>query len=144
MIFEEAYNQYLMEQEKNGDHEFDKLFGGLATADEIIEKMMELTMRDLMMDQTCISHRFAVARMKYLAEVRDVDFQTMFLDKTLLDHLLHIEKQARRLIDMERPKMMEKWNIQEEIKKDFLKGVGLKENMEDTLIQIAMEEYVYV
>ena len=144
MIFEEAYNQYLIEQEKNGDYEFDKLFGGLATADEIIEKMMEITMRDLMMDQTCISHRFAVARMKYLAEVRDVEFQTMFLDKTLLDHLFHIEKQARRLIDMERPKMLEKWNIQEEIKKDFLKGVGLKENMEDTLIQIAMEEYVYV
>jgi len=57
-------------------------------------------------DQTYQTHSSPRPAELLLEEKEDL-FQEMFLDKSLMKHLLEIEETARNFMEMERPRMME-------------------------------------
>ncbi|MGI6739824.1 MAG: TnpV protein [Christensenellales bacterium] len=143
MNFEEMLEKYRTENTE--ENRFQKMFGDLSSQEEITEKMVELTEQEIQKDSSMMSHRFATARLKYMAEEKPEELQEMFLKESLLTHLLEVEKEARRFMEMEKPKMMKSMGVTEELKaKDQMKWVGLMENLKHTLMEMAMKEYVYI
>ncbi|MCR1935052.1 TnpV protein [Clostridium tepidum] len=79
-----------------------------------------------------------------MVEEKERLFQEMFLEKSLMKHLLEVEETAKRFIEMEKPRMMESFGLTEELKaEDWMKWTGLMENLNHELREMAMKEYVY-
>ncbi|MFR4763430.1 MAG: TnpV protein [Anaerococcus obesiensis] len=73
-------------------------------------------------------------RLNFLKENKEEDYQIMYLQGTLMDHLLSKEKEIEDFITREEVKMMETWGLTEELKEeDYLKYLRLKKNMDMTL-----------
>src|SRR5699024_5518428 len=142
MNFEERLEAY--QKEEKIENEYQMIFGQCETQEEIILKMKEVSEEVLMKDQTYQTHRFAKARLNFMAEEKEDLFQEMFLDKSLMKHLLEVEETARNFIEMEKPRMMESFGLTEKLKaEDQMKWVGLMENLNQQLRELAMKEYVY-
>ncbi|WP_369800230.1 hypothetical protein [Anaerosalibacter sp. Marseille-P3206] len=50
-----------------------------------------------------------------MVEEKERLFQEMFLEKSLMKHLLEVEETAKRFIEMEKPRMMESFGLTEEL-----------------------------
>ncbi|HGS8953089.1 TPA: TnpV protein [Clostridioides difficile] len=142
MSFEEMLEEYLMEEKV--ENEYQMIFGECETSEEITLKMKEVTEKVLMKDQTHLTHRFAQARLNFMVEEKERLFQEMFLEKSLMKHLLEVEETAKRFMEMEKSRMMESFGLTEELKaEDWMKWTGLMENLNHELREMAMKEYVY-
>nr|WP_253197261.1 TnpV protein [Clostridium algidicarnis] len=79
-----------------------------------------------------------------MVEEKENLFQEMFLEKSLMKHLLEVEETAKGFIEMEKPRMMESFGLTEKLKaEDWMKWTGLMENLNHELKEMAMKEYVY-
>src|SRR5678810_112523 len=142
MNFEEMLETY--QKEEKIENEYQMMFGQCETQEEIILKMKEVSEEVLMKDQTYQTHRFAKARLNFIAEEKEELFQEMYQDKSLMNHLLEVEETARKFIEMEKPRMMESFGLTEKLKaEDQMKWVGLMENINHQLRELAMKAVSY-
>ena len=89
-------------------------------------------------------NRFGKARLKYLKEERQEDYQIMLMEETLMNHLTDIQEQVENFLEMEELRMKEAWGMTQEMQdQDFLKYAGLKKNLDMTLTKMAMEQIVW-
>ncbi|MFM1602230.1 TnpV protein [Helcococcus ovis] len=90
-------------------------------------------------------NRFGKARLKYLKEEKQEEYQIMLMEETLMDHLIDIQEQVEDFLNIEEPRMKEAWKMTTEMQdQDFLKYAGLKKNLDMTLTKMAMEQIVWV
>ncbi|EMW5509308.1 TnpV protein [Enterococcus faecalis] len=90
-------------------------------------------------------NRWGRMRLNFLKENKEEDYQTMYLQGTLMDHLLSKEKEIEDFITREEVKMMETWGLTEELKEeDYLKYLRLKKNMDMTLQEIGEKEIILI
>ena len=90
-------------------------------------------------------NRWGRMRLNFLKENKEEDYQIMYLQGTLMDHLLSKEKEIEDFITREEVKMMETWGLTEELKEeDYLKYLRLKKNMDMTLQEIGEREIILV
>ncbi|WP_407636480.1 TnpV protein [Anaerococcus provencensis] len=84
-------------------------------------------------------------RLNFLKENKEEDYQIMYLQGTLMSHLLSKEEEIEEFISREEVKMMEAWGLTEELKeKDYLKYIGLKKNMDMLLQEMGEKEIILV
>ncbi|MGU8717369.1 TnpV protein [Clostridium perfringens] len=91
---------------------------------------------------------FSKERLNFLMnsenENHQLMLQQMYQEKTLLNHLLEIEKQANEFMEKLKPEMMKNLEITEEMKaQDQMKWVGLMNNLNSSLREMTLEEIVY-
>ncbi|WP_417878136.1 TnpV protein [Aedoeadaptatus coli] len=90
-------------------------------------------------------NRWGRMRLNFLKENKEEDYQIMYLQGTLMDHLLFKEKEIEDFITREEVKMMETWGLTEELKEeDYLKYLRLKKNMDMTLQEIGEKEIILI
>ncbi|WP_407080639.1 TnpV protein [Enterococcus faecium] len=90
-------------------------------------------------------NRWGRMRLNFLKENKEEDYQIMYLQGTLMDHLLSKEKEIENFITREEVKMMETWGLTEELKEeDYLKYLRLKKNMDMTLQEIGEKEIILI
>ncbi|HFL1969462.1 TPA: TnpV protein [Streptococcus agalactiae] len=90
-------------------------------------------------------NRWGRMRLNFLKENKEEDYQIMYLQGTLMDHLLSKEKEIEDFITREEVKMMETWGLTEELKEeDYLKYLRLKKNMDMTLQEIGEKEIILI
>ncbi|MGN5979394.1 TnpV protein [Finegoldia magna] len=90
-------------------------------------------------------NRWGRMRLNFLKENKEEDYQIMYLQGTLMDHLLSKEKEIEDFITREEVKMMETWGLTEELKEEnYLKYLRLKKNMDMTLQEIGEREIVLI
>ncbi|WP_431862967.1 TnpV protein [Peptoniphilus senegalensis] len=90
-------------------------------------------------------NRWGRMRLNFLKENKEEDYQIMYLQGTLMDHLLSKEKAIEDFITREEVKMMETWGLTEELKEeDYLKYLRLKKNMDMTLQEIGEREIILI
>ncbi|WP_394851972.1 TnpV protein [Enterococcus faecalis] len=90
-------------------------------------------------------NRWGRMRLNFLKENKEEDYQIMYLQGTLMDHLLFKEKEIEDFITREEVKMMETWGLTEELKEeDYLKYLKLKKNMDMTLQEIGEREIILI
>ncbi|EOY7205009.1 MULTISPECIES: TnpV protein [Bacillota] len=90
-------------------------------------------------------NRWGRMRLNFLKENKEEDYQIMYLQGTLMDHLLSKEKEIEDFITREEVKMMETWGLTEELKEeDYLKYLRLKKNMDMTLQEIGEREIILI
>ena len=56
-------------------------------------------------------NQFGKARLKYLKEEREEEYQIMLMEESLMNHLLDIQEQVENFLDIEEPRMKEAWEI---------------------------------
>ena len=84
-------------------------------------------------------------RLNFLKESKKEDYQIMYLQGTLMSHLLSKEEEIEEFISREEVKMMEAWGLTEELKeKDYLKYIGLKKNMDMLLQEMGEKKIILV
>ncbi|WP_416389603.1 TnpV protein [Peptoanaerobacter stomatis] len=89
-------------------------------------------------------NQFGKARLKYLKEEREEEYQIMLMEESLMNHLLDIQEQVENFLDIEEPRMKEAWEMTTKMQdQDFLKYAGLKKNLDMTLTKMAMEQIVW-
>ncbi|WP_420884596.1 TnpV protein [Aerococcus mictus] len=90
-------------------------------------------------------NRWGRMRLNFLKENKEEDYQIMYLQGILMDHLLSKEKEIEDFITREEVKMMETWGLTEELKEeDYLKYLRLKKNMDMTLQEIGEKEIILI
>ncbi|HGA0332399.1 TnpV protein [Enterococcus faecium] len=90
-------------------------------------------------------NRWGRMRLNFLKENKEEDYQIMYLQGTLMDHLLSKEKEIEDFITREEVKMMGTWGLTEELKEeDYLKYLRLKKNMDMTLQEIGEREIILI
>ncbi|HEN9338419.1 TPA: TnpV protein [Streptococcus agalactiae] len=90
-------------------------------------------------------NRWGRMRLNFLKENKEEDYQIMYLQGTLMDHLLSKEKEIEDFITREEVKMMATWGLTEELKEeDYLKYLRLKKNMDMTLQEIGEREIILI
>ncbi|HGI3124499.1 TPA: TnpV protein [Streptococcus agalactiae] len=90
-------------------------------------------------------NRWGRMRLNFLKENKEEDYQIMYLQGTLMDHLLSKEKEIEDFITREEVKMMETWGLTEELKEeDYLKYLRLKKNMDMTIQEIGEREIILI
>ncbi|HFK2741806.1 TPA: TnpV protein [Enterococcus faecalis] len=90
-------------------------------------------------------NRWGRMRLNFLKENKEEDYQIMYLQGKLMDHLLSKEKEIEDFITREEVKMMETWGLTEELKEeDYLKYLRLKKNMDMTLQEIGEREIILI
>ncbi|HEN0393047.1 TPA: TnpV protein [Streptococcus agalactiae] len=90
-------------------------------------------------------NRWGRMRLNFLKENKEEDYQIMYLQGTLMDHLLSKEKEIEDFITREEVKMMETWGLTEELKEeDYLKYLRVKKNMDMTLQEIGEREIILI
>ncbi|HBC2453842.1 TPA: TnpV protein [Enterococcus faecium] len=90
-------------------------------------------------------NRWGRMRLNFLKENKEEDYQIMYLQGILMDHLLSKEKEIEDFITREEVKMMETWGLTEELKEeDYLKYLRLKKNMDMTLQEIGEREIILI
>ncbi|WP_407922703.1 TnpV protein [Anaerococcus urinomassiliensis] len=90
-------------------------------------------------------NRWGRMRLNFLKENKEEDYQIMYLQGTLMDHLLSKEKEIEDFITREEVKMMETWGLTEELKEeDYLKYLRLKKNMDMTIQEIGEKEIILI
>ena len=90
-------------------------------------------------------NRWGRMRLNFLKENKEEDYQIMYLQGTLMDHLLSKEKEIEDFITREEVKMMETWGLTEELKEEnYLKYLRLKKNMDMTLQEIGEREIILI
>ncbi|WP_407675525.1 TnpV protein [Peptoniphilus lacrimalis] len=90
-------------------------------------------------------NRWGRMRLNFLKENKEEDYQIMYLQGILMDHLLSKEKEIEAFITREEVKMMETWGLTEELKEeDYLKYLRLKKNMDMTLQEIGEREIILI
>ena len=90
-------------------------------------------------------NRWGRMRLNFLKENKEEDCQIMYLQGTLMDHLLSKEKEIEDFITREEVKMMETWGLTEELKEEnYLKYLRLKKNMDMTLQEIGEKEIILI
>ncbi|WP_350338365.1 TnpV protein [Peptoniphilus harei] len=90
-------------------------------------------------------NRWGRMRLNFLKENKEEDYQIMYLQGTLMDHLLSKEKEIEDFITREEVKMMETWGLTEELKEeDYLKYLRLKKNKDMTLQEIGEREIILI
>lgn len=132
--------------EKNLEMKEEKTFQEMESTEEILEKIVELTMKDL--NKKAPMSFYSKERLKFLMnsenENHQLMLQQMYQEKTLLTHLLEIEKKANEFTEKMKSDMMKNFGITEELKaKDQMKWVGLMNNLNTTLKEMTLEEIVY-
>ncbi|WP_414731763.1 TnpV protein [Anaerococcus sp. NML200537] len=90
-------------------------------------------------------NRWGRMRLNFLKENKEEDYQIMYLQGILMDHLQSKEKEIEDFITREEVKMMETWGLTEELKEeDYLKYLRLKKNMDMTLQEIGEREIILI
>src|SRR3712207_6634389 len=90
-------------------------------------------------------NRFGRARLKYLKEEKEVEYQMMYLEGTLMEHLLNIQEQVENFLEKEELKIKNNWKMTPQMQdQDFLKYAGLKKNLDMTLTRMAMERIIWI
>ncbi|WP_394290265.1 TnpV protein [Fusobacterium necrophorum] len=90
-------------------------------------------------------NRFGKARLKYLKEEKEVEYQMMYLEGMLMEHLLNIQEQVENFLEKEELKIKNSWKMTPQMQdQDFLKYVGLKKNLDMTLTRMAMEQIIWI
>ncbi|BAP01221.1 TnpV protein [Mycoplasmopsis californica HAZ160_1] len=128
--------------EKNLEMKEEKTFQEMKSTEEILEKIVELTMKDL--NKKALMSFYFKERLKFLMnsenENHQLMLQQMYQEKKLLTHLLEIEKKANEFTEKMKPEMMKNFGIMEELKvKDQMKWVGLMNNLNTTLKKMTLE-----
>ena len=87
---------------------------------------------------------YARARKRYLQENKLAIYSTMIIKGTLQSHLMEVEQEAQRLLEMETPQLMNQLQVTEDLKKeDQMKWVGLMNNIKQTIEEIIYKEIIY-
>ena len=90
-------------------------------------------------------NRWGRMRLNFLKENKEEDYQIMYLQGTLMDHLLSKEKEIEDFITREEVKMMETWGLTEELKEeDYLKYLRLKKILDMNLQEIGDREIILI
>lgn len=126
-------------------HPTNSVFDDCSDAEEIVDRMVEITRKNFYKTplRNASDRFYANQRLKFLQDEKPEELQEMFLDESLIDHLIDIQNECERYVEFERIRMEKAWHIQEEIDKDFMHGVGLRNNLMHTIKEDAMRMYVY-
>ena len=85
------------------------------------------------------------ARKRFLEENKAAQHSAMIIEGELQTHLIEVQSQAQKLLDLETPRMMEAWEVTETLKAtDPMKWVGLMNNIKSSIEEKIYSEIVYL
>ena len=119
-------------------------FSGMENKDEIISIIKEKTLNNLEEEKKFMGKFpnpiYAVMRLGFLTESSEEKHYQMLIDlykeKSLVKHLMEVQKRAIDFMRKEKPKMMEAWKIESETNPEYkamisaLKEMTIKEIVE--------------
>lgn len=89
--------------------------------------------------------KYGRLRLHYLKENRKAEYTILFMDNKLQNHLMEIDKIAKKRFDLLIKQLAEKENITEELKaKSQLEWVGRMNNIKNCAEEIILKELIYV
>ena len=119
-------------------------FSGMENTDEIISIIKEKTLNNLEKEKKFMEEFpnpiYAVMRLDFLTESSEEKYYQMLIDlykeKSLVKHLMEVQKRAIDFMRKEKPKMMEAWKIESKTSPKYkamisaLKEMTIKEIVE--------------
>ena len=99
-------------------------FSDLATTQEIAERIKEKTLNQLEENKDFIERYpnpiYAAMRLEFLAESENQEqwelLTDLYYEKKLVPHLMETQERAIQMMRVEKPRMMEAWDLTEEMK----------------------------
>ena len=89
--------------------------------------------------------KYGRLRLRYLKENKKAEYTILFMDNKLQNHLIEIDKIAKKRFDLLMKQLAEKENITEELKaENQLKWVGRMNNIKNCADEIILKELIYV
>lgn len=131
-----------MEEVEQSQLQFE--FTDCLTIDEISIQIIALTKEELSQQNLFVKYRFANLRLEYLAKERPQDLLSMYHCDVLTKHINEVEFTARLYMKLHRKEYMKMYQVEEETKKDLLRGVKVRKNMEKKLLNDTLKYYVFV
>lgn len=89
--------------------------------------------------------KYGRLRLRYLKEIKKAEYTILFMDNKLQNHLMEIDKIAKKRFDLLMKQLAEKENITEELKaKSQLEWVGRMNNIKNCAEETILKELIYV
>ncbi len=89
--------------------------------------------------------KYGRLRLHYLKENKKAEYTILFMDNKLQNHLMEIDKIAKKRFDLLIKQLAEKENITEELKaKSQLEWVGRMNNIKNCAEKMILKELIYV
>lgn len=89
--------------------------------------------------------KYGHLRLKYLKTHKKAEYTILFMDCTLREHIVEIDKQAKRRFNLLMKQMLEKNLIDENLKNtDPLKWVWIMNNYKNSVEEIIFKELIYI
>ena len=89
--------------------------------------------------------KYGHLRLEYLKKNKKADYTIMFMDGTLIKHIVDTDKQAKARYDILMKQMLERNPIDENLKDtDPLKWIGLINNYKYSAEEIIFKELIYI
>ena len=89
--------------------------------------------------------KYGHLRLEYLKSQKKAEYTILFMNCTLRKHIVEIDKQAKKRVDLLMKQKLEKNPIDENLKNtDSLKWVGLMNNYKHSVEEIIFEELIYI
>ena len=126
-------------------------FSDLATTQEIAERIKEKTLNQLEENKDFIERYpnpiYAAMRLEFLAESENQEqwelLTDLYYEKKLVPHLMETQERAIQMMRVEKPKMMEAWDLTEEMKTEKPQEYeGQMTNLISSLKEIIIKEVV--
>ena len=88
--------------------------------------------------------RYGYLRLEYLKQHKKAEYTIMFMEKSLREHIVETDKQAKERFEILMKQMLEKNPIDENLKNTApLKWTGLMNNYKNTVEEIILKEFIY-
>ena len=126
-------------------------FSDLATTQEIAERIKEKTLNQLEENKDFIERYpnpiYAAMRLEFLAESENQEqwelLTDLYYEKKLVPHLMETQERAIQMMRAEKPRMMETWELTEEMKTEKPQEYeGQMNNLISSLKEIIIKEIV--
>ena len=126
-------------------------FSDLATTQEIAERIKGKTLNQLEENKDFIERYpnpiYAAMRLEFLAESENQEqwelLTDLYYEKKLVPHLMETQERAIQMMRVEKPKMMEAWDLTEEMKTEKPQEYeGQMNNLISSLKEIIIKEVV--
>lgn len=89
--------------------------------------------------------KYGRLRLRYLKGNKKAEYTILFMDNKLQNHLIEIDKIAKKRFDFLMKQLTEKENITEELKaKNQLEWVGKMNNIKNCAEEMILKELIYV
>lgn len=89
--------------------------------------------------------KYGKLRLKYLKENKKAEYTVLLMDNKLQEHLVQIDKQASEKFEFLMKQLVEKENINEELKAtNQLEWIGKMNNIKNAIEEIILNELIYI